>query len=376
MAIGGRPAVMTDRLSKLLAARPWLLADGATGTNYFAAGLEAGGAPELWNVEHPDRVEALHRAFVEAGADIILTNSFGGTHYRLKLHNAQDRVRELNQAAAAIARRVADELGAELGREIVVAGSVGPTGELFEPVGPLTLADGTAAFAEQAQGLAQGLEGGGADVLWIETLSSVEELQAAVAGCATTGLPTVCTLSFDTNGRTMMGVTPRRVAELVHQMSPRPVAFGGNCGTGASELMAVLLRMREAMRPDDVLVAKSNCGVPEFVEGQIQYNGTPELMADYARLARDMGVRIIGGCCGTTPEHVRAMYDALQAHQPGEPPSLGEVVTRLGAVSAGAAGQGPLGDRPAGRAGGRGEGRRRRGRSADTTPDGDCTPRF
>jgi len=347
---------MSNRLQRLLDSRPWLLADGATGTNYFAAGLETGDAPELWNIDHPERVSALHEAFIAAGSDIILTNSFGGTRYRLKLHQAEDRVAEINRAAAAIARRAADGSG----RDVVVAGSMGPTGEILAPLGPLSQEDAADAFAEQGAALAEG----GADVLWIETMSSEEELRAAIAGAERAGLPYVCTLSFDTNGRTMMGVTPGRVARMMHDLAPGPLAYGGNCGTGASELMAALLNMAEATAPGDVLVAKSNCGIPEYVDGHIHYSGSPELMADYARLCRDAGVRIIGGCCGTTPAHVAAMHAALLAHEPGARPDLDTVVARLGEVSAGAQKQGggaeAAEDTPGEGGGGRRRGRRRR----------------
>ena len=319
---------MPNRLQHLLETRPWLLADGATGTNYFAAGLETGDAPELWNIDHPERVSALHEAFIAAGSDILLTNSFGGTRHRLKLHNAQDRVAEINRAAAAIARRAADSSG----REVVVAGSMGPTGEILAPIGELSEEDAADAFAEQGAALAEG----GADVLWIETMSSEEELRAAIKGAERAGLAYVCTLSFDTNGRTMMGVTPGRVARMMQELSPAPLAYGGNCGTGASELMAALLNMSESAEPGDVLVAKSNCGIPEYVDGHIHYSGTPELMADYARLCRDAGVRVIGGCCGTTAEHVAAMHAALQEHEPGARPDTAAIVARLGEISAGA----------------------------------------
>ncbi|HSR71909.1 MAG TPA: homocysteine S-methyltransferase family protein, partial [Kiloniellales bacterium] len=191
---------MSDLLSKLLSERPWLLADGATGTNYFLMGLEAGGAPELWNVEQPDKVRQHTRSFIEAGSDIVLTNSFGGTRNRLKLHGAEKRVGELNRAAAVLAREVADQAG----REVVVAGSMGPTGDMFMPLGPLSMTEGIAAFAEQAEALAEG----GVDVLWIETLFSFEELTAAITGARGTGLPVVCTMSFDTAGHTMMGISP------------------------------------------------------------------------------------------------------------------------------------------------------------------------
>ena len=316
---------MDNLFLSLLAERPWLLADGATGTSLFARGLATGEAPDLWNEQQPDQIRAHYQSFIAAGSDLVLTNTFGGTANRLKLHGAEGRVREINRLGAALLREMADRAG----RPVVVAGSMGPTGDLFEPLGPMTHADGVAAFKAQAEGLAEG----GVDVLWIETMSSPDEIKAAVEGAATTGLPVVVTVSFDTNGRTMMGVTPTQWAQLAHQQAVPLAAYGGNCGVGASELLAALIAARAAAQPGDVVVAKSNCGVPAWVDGQIKYSGTPELMADYARLARDAGARIIGGCCGTTPEHVAAMHAALQGYQPGEPPSLETVVARLGQVS-------------------------------------------
>jgi len=346
---------MSDRLQQLLAERPFLLADGATGTNLFAMGLMTGDAPELWNFEHPERIEALHRGMVEAGSDIILTNTFGGSAYRLKLHQKQDQVREINREAARIARRIADQAG----RPVIVAGSIGPSGELFQPLGALTHEEASAAFADQAAALAEG----GVDLLWIETMSAREEVLAAVAGAASTGLPFVTTMSFDTNGRTMMGLGPAELAGLAHELSPRPLAYGANCGVGAAELVAAIVNMGPAAQPGDVVIAKGNCGVPYFVEGQIRYDGTPELMADYARLARDAGARIIGGCCGTTPAHIAAMRAALSAHVPGDPPSMNEIAQRLGKLTAGAEG-GATPAAEAAAAGGRRAGRRRRGADA------------
>ena len=322
---------VTNRFTHLLATRPWLLADGATGSNLFDVGLVSGDAPELWNTEQPAKITALHQSFVDSGADILLTNSFGGTRYRLKLHQAQDRVAELNTTAARLARAVADASG----REIAVAGSIGPTGEIMEPIGPLSIAQATEAFAEQAQALAAG----GADVMWVETMSSAEEVQAAVAGAATTGLPIVCTLSFDTNGRTMMGISPSDFAALEKTLVPRLAACGTNCGVGASEVVACIHNLAEAAGPDVVLVAKGNCGIPQYVDGAICYNGTPELMAVYARMALDAGARIIGGCCGTSPKHLRAMRDALEAHSPAPSPQLEDIVSALGEVSTGARAQ-------------------------------------
>jgi len=344
---------MADRLTALLETRPWLLADGATGTNFFAMGLQHGDAPELWNLEQPEKVVRHYRSFIDAGSDIVLTNTFGGTANRLKLHKAEDKVFEINKAAAELAHRAAKESGRD---DVIVAGSIGPTGDLFEPIGPLTIEIGTEAFAEQAKGLAAG----GADLAWIETMSSIDEIKAAVAGATAAGLPYVVTLSFDTNGRTMMGVTPAQLARLAQELEPRPLAFGGNCGTGASELMAALLNLESAKAEGDVLVAKSNCGIPQYVDGAIEYSGTPELMADYARLALDAGVRIIGGCCGTSPEHIRAMRDALEKHEKGSAPDMATVIAKLGEISKGAEQQSsPLGDLPEAPGAGRRTGRQR-----------------
>ena len=326
------PMSATDnRFTHLLATRPWLLADGATGSNLFDVGLMSGDAPELWNTEHPDRIAALHHSIVEAGADILLTNSFGGTVYRLKLHNAQSRMAELNALAAQIARQVADASG----RTVAVAGSMGPTGEIMEPIGPLSFDEAKAAFAEQALAL----KAGGADVLWIETMSSREEVEAAVAGAGVAGLPIVCTLSFDTNGRTMMGISPSDFSGIEKTLSPRLAACGTNCGVGASEVVACIHNLAQSMGPEVVLVAKGNCGVPQYVDGAICYNGTPEIMALYARMALDAGARIIGGCCGTSAKHLRAMREALEAHTPGPAPTLEEINARLGEVSNGARAQ-------------------------------------
>ncbi len=320
---------MIDRLTPLLAQRPWLLADGATGSNLFDRGLRSGDAPEFWNADHPDRIAALHRAFIEAGADIILTNSFGGTRHRLKLHKSEHRVSELNERAARIARTEADRAG----RIVLVAGSMGPTGEILEPLGPLTLDAARESFAEQAVALACG----GADLLWIETLSSVEETEAAIAGARTADLPVVATLSFDTNGRTMMGITPSELAALhrKHHLA----ACGSNCGTGPSELVACIVNLATASEASAILVAKANCGIPQWVDGEIRFNGTPELMAQYACMAFDAGARIIGGCCGTTPEHLRVMRRALEAHARGPAPDLAAIEARLGAISTGATAQ-------------------------------------
>jgi len=315
-------------LQDLLDKRGVLLADGATGTNLFAMGLETGDAPELWNVDHPDRIAANYQSFVDAGSDIILTNTFGGTHYRMKLHNAQDRVHELNVAGVQIGKEVA----ANAGRPVIVAGSIGPTGEIPEPMGSLSHADAVAAFTEQATAL----KAGGADVLWIETMSSTQESEAAIEGANTTGLPVICTYSFDTNGRSMMGVTPSEMVQSCAHEDHTAYACGSNCGVGASELVMAIRNMRNAPGGDKaILVAKANCGIPEYLNGAIHYNGTPEIMAQYATMAMDAGANIIGGCCGTSPEHVAAMRTALDNHTKGDAPSVEQIESILGEVSKG-----------------------------------------
>ena len=315
---------MTDALTALLAEREWLLADGATGTALFAMGLEAGGAPELWCAERPEDVRRLYRGAVEAGSDLFLTNSFGGTASRLKLHGAQGRVRELARLAAELGREVADAAG----RPVIVAGSMGPTGEILEPVGALPFASAVEQFHEQAEGLREG----GADVLWVETISAAEEYRAAAEGARLAGMPWAGTMSFDTAGRTMMGLTAPGLVELAHGLDHPPVAFGANCGAGASDLVRTVLGIASAS-PDKPVIAKGNAGIPRFVAGHVHYDGTPELMGRYAVLARDAGARVIGGCCGTGPEHLAMMRRALEETPPGPRPELSEVSEVLGAFS-------------------------------------------
>ena len=315
---------MTDALSRLLETRDWLLADGATGTNLFNMGLTAGDAPEMWNVDHPDRIRALYQGWVDAGSDLFLTNSFGGNASRLKLHGAQGQVRELNRLAAEIGRDVADKAG----RTVVVAGSVGPTGEIMAPMGTLTFESAVEMFHEQAEGLKEG----GADVLWVETISAADEFRAAAEAFRLAQMPWCGTMSFDTAGRTMMGVTSADMVKLVGKLPNQPIAFGANCGVGASDLLRTILGFAAA-GPERPIIAKGNAGIPRYHEGHIHYDGTPELMAEYAILARDAGATIIGGCCGTMSEHLCLMRDALENRPRGERPTLEIIAERLGKFS-------------------------------------------
>jgi 5-methyltetrahydrofolate--homocysteine methyltransferase len=328
---------MTDALTKLLNSRDWLLADGATGTNLFNMGLESGEPPEFWNVDKPDNIRKLYKGAVDAGSNIFLTNSFGGNASRLKLHQAQGRVMELNRIAAEIAREVADAAG----RPVVVAGSMGPTGEIFEPMGTLTHAAAVEMFHEQAEGL----KAGGADVLWVETISAPEEYRAAAEAAKLAGMPWCGTMSFDTAGRTMMGTTSAAMVELVNKLDYPPLAFGANCGVGASDLMRTMLGFA-AQGSERPLIAKGNAGIPKYHDGHIHYDGTPELMAEYAVLARDAGVKIIGGCCGTMPEHLKAMRAALETRPKGPRPTLEQISETLGGFSSASDGTGDTSDAP------------------------------
>ena len=312
---------MRISLEKLLSEKPVLLADGATGTNFMEMGLEPGFPPDLWNVSNPEKPQALHQMFVDAGADIILTNTFGANAPRLKLHDAQDETYEINKAGA----QVAGDVAAKSDRAVVVAGSVGPTGELFEPMGELTMETAKAAFHEQMRGL----KDGGADVIWIETMSAAEEITAACEAAIELDMPFVFTASFDTAGKTMMGIAPGEIGNVATALKVSPLAYGANCGVGASDMLVSNLAMTEA-NPSAVIVGKANCGIPVVKGKETVYTGTPPLMADFLRMAADSGVRIIGGCCGNAPEHIAAMRAALDAYEPSSRPTLEEITTKIG----------------------------------------------
>jgi methionine synthase I (cobalamin-dependent) len=287
-----------DRLGKLLERRKIVLGDGAMGTMLHQAGLTIG-APEQWNVRKPEAVSAIHRGYIEAGSDFISTNTFGGTRNRLKLDNLEDRVAELNEAGARLAREAAGEA--------LVAGSVGPTGELMEPLGTLTMDGARESFAEQARAL----KAGGVDFALIETMSALEEVQSAIEGVREAGLPVVVTMSFDTNFRTMMGIKP--VAAVTTIAGWGVSVIGANCGNGPAEIERVMSEMAQALPEGVALMAKSNAGMPRWLDGHITYDGTPEVMSDYARRMAALGVRVIGGCCGSTPEHIAGMRRAIDA---------------------------------------------------------------
>jgi 5-methyltetrahydrofolate--homocysteine methyltransferase len=293
---------MKATIQQLLETQDSILLDGAMGTMLFRLGLQHGDSPELWNVDYPDRVRSVHRAYIEAGSQVILTNTFGCNGKRLELHNLESRAAELNRAAAQLARAEADAAS----RSVLVAGSIGPTGSILVPYGDMEYDEAVALFEEQARALTDG----GVDVFWIETMSDLGEIEAAVGACRMVSpeIPIVGTMTFDTHGRTMMGVQPEAAIERLNDLGL--VALGGNCGNGTQEIEGVIEKMR-AKNADMILVAKSNAGLPRLENGTAVYDATPESMADYARRVQRLGARLIGACCGSTPAHIRAMSQAL-----------------------------------------------------------------
>ncbi|MCX7682743.1 MAG: homocysteine S-methyltransferase family protein [Anaerolineae bacterium] len=290
---------MEDFFSRLTSGRV-IVADGAMGTMLQAAGLPTGVSTEAWLLEHPDAVMGVHRAYVEAGAELILTCTFGGNRVRLKRSGLAERVAEVNHRAVELARQAA-------GARAYVAGDIGPLGELLAPLGKLTYEEAVALFAEQARALVEA----GVDVLYIETMADLNEARAAVEGArrADEGVPVTVTLSFDTRGRTNMGVRPE---QAVATLLPLGVAaIGANCGHSLEMTLEALEHMH-AFAPQVVLIAKPNAGLPRMVGRQEVYDATPEMMADYALKYVAAGARVVGGCCGSTPEHIRAIARALR----------------------------------------------------------------
>lgn len=282
-----------------------LLLDGGMGTLLQERGLEDGAPGEVWNLERPDAVRDAHAAYAEAGSRVLTTNTFGGIRPRLELHGLGDSVEEVNEAAARIAREVADAHGA------LVAGDLGPTGELLEPLGAMSPEQAQAHFAEQLRGLVAG----GVDLVLVETMSDLAEVGAAVAAAREVApdLPVVVTMSFDTNLRTMMGVTP--AAAVARAVELGVDAVGANCGRGPEEMeqiAAELVAARDSARPGDLLVvAQSNAGLPQLVGDRFEYDASPADLARHAAALRDLGVDLVGGCCGSTPAHLAAMREAL-----------------------------------------------------------------
>jgi len=287
----------TDRLK----AGQIMVADGATGTSYQQMGLGIGVAPEDWVFEEPDKVLALHTAFVDAGADIILTDTFGGTSLRLRESGYPGRATELNRAAAQLARRAAATKDG-----VLVAGSMGPTGMLMEPFGELTPAAAADAFGEQATAL----EAGGVDLLLLETFFALEEALAAIDGIRRIStLPLVVSFSFDQGTHTMMGLSPTKMVEALRPLGV--AAIGANCGRSLADMERVVAELA-ALDAGIPMWIKPNAGLPRMVGELARYDTGPAEMAEYAVRFIEAGASVVGGCCGSSPEHVAAIVAAAR----------------------------------------------------------------
>ncbi len=290
-------ASLLDRLAR----GELLVSDGATGTYLQAHGLEPGGCPEEFNVSHPDIVRGMARAYFEAGSDMVLTNSFGGSKFMLKKYGHGDRVQEFNRLAAEHARSQAPP-----GHFVV--GSVGPTGEFLEPLGEVSEAEMRDAFTEQIVAL----EKGGADAVVIETKTALEEVSLAIRTAKqNTGLAVIATMVFDKGPRgffTMMGVTPEQ--GMKSMLDAGADVVGANCGNGIERMVELSRELRAAT--DGYLLIHSNAGIPAIIDGEIVYAETPDYMARHFEVLANEGINIVGGCCGTGPDHIRALVKAVR----------------------------------------------------------------
>ena len=290
---------MNENILTRLQSSSIIVADGAMGTMLQAAGLPTGTSPEGWLLENPDPVHDVHRAYVEAGADLILTCTFGGTRTRLERAGLAERVAVVNRRAVEIAREAA-------GSRVYVAGDIGPLGEFLAPLGKITYEQAVEIFAEQATALAEA----GVDVLCVETMSDLNEVRAAVEGAqqAGSGVPIFATLSFDTHGRTNMGVRPEQAVEALLALGV--AACGANCGATLEMTEGAMAKMHETA-PQALLIVKPNAGKPRMVGREEVYDATPEDMAEYACRFVALGARVVGGCCGSTPAHIAAIAQAV-----------------------------------------------------------------
>jgi 5-methyltetrahydrofolate--homocysteine methyltransferase len=277
-----------------------IVADGAMGTMLQAAGLPAGVPPEGWLLENPGAVGDVHQAYIEAGSDLILTCTFGGTRPRLERSGLGGRVDQVNRRAAEVAREAADD-------GVFVAGDIGPMGEFLAPLGAMSYAEAVDVFAEQAAALVEA----GVDVLYVETMSALNEMKAAVEGAlqASEGIPITATLSFDSHGRTNMGVRPEEAAEALLELGVD--AFGANCGATLDMTLGAAETLHR-VAPEMPLIVKPNAGKPRLAGDDVVYDATPDDMAAYARKFVALGARIVGGCCGSTPAHIAAIARAVR----------------------------------------------------------------
>jgi 5-methyltetrahydrofolate--homocysteine methyltransferase len=298
---------MKKPLLEALRERP-LLGDGAMGTQLMFAGLEQGNCGELWNLTHPDRVLGIQRRYAEAGSDCILTNTFGGSRIMLNRHGSPDKVVEINQAAVEIVRQAFGE------KEGYIIGDMGPFGGLMEPFGDFTETQVRDAFNEQARALVEA----GADAIIIETQTSLEELLLGIESAKAAGAPCVIgSMAYDvtldgSTFRTMMGIDPERAAEFMQENGADIVAL--NCGTGMDMHRAREAVQRYRQATDLPIMAQPNAGQPKLIDMKVVYDETPEQMVQGVAALLDAGTNILGACCGSTPDHIRAFRKSMDEH--------------------------------------------------------------
>lgn len=279
-----------------------LVSDGAWGTFLQQKGLKPGECPELWNIENPEDVFAIAKSYIDVGCDMVETNSFGGSIFKLKSYGLENRVTEINRAAAEISRKAA-------GADKHVLGSIGPTGKILM-MGDVSAEELYEAFKEQAKAL----EAGGADAIVVETMSDMEEALAAVrAAKENTGCEIICTMTFEKSGdsdfNTMMGVTPEQMTQSLLEAGVD--VLGANCGNGVQNMIGIAQHIRKINKDIPVLI-HANAGAPVYKDGETIFPESPEEMAQYVQTLIDAGANIIGGCCGTTPEHIKRIVEVAR----------------------------------------------------------------
>jgi len=299
---------LANKLTDLLAKKRLLIVDGAMGTMLQRAGLGIGECPELWNVEHADSVQNIHQDYIKAGADIIVTNTFGGSPRKLKMFGLQERTQEINRAGADLAAKARGSCNRK--ETALIFGSVGPTGELLEPLGTATPHSLLEQFAVQIRALVEG----GIDAIIVETMISPEEaiLAAKAARSVLQSLPVIVNLTYEPTPRgprTMMGTSPERFVKMLADQNVSVDGVGTNCGTGADDMVSVVAALRECTHVP--IVAYANAGMPRMQDGVAVYDETPDEFAEMTAKLADAGAAMVGGCCGTTPEHIKRLSRTL-----------------------------------------------------------------
>jgi 5-methyltetrahydrofolate--homocysteine methyltransferase len=282
-----------------------LVIDGAMGTMLQENGLEPGECPELWNISHPEIVRKIHTAYLEAGADIILTNTFGANGVKLMKMKQQHQLKEINKQAVNLAREAVDSYKKNNPVPVFVAGSVGPTGEIMEPLGPLKNSEAYQGYQDQIKEMVSA----GVDMIILETFYDLAEIKTALKAVKeNSDLPVFASMSFDESLKTIYGITPEKAVEELFEEEADGV--GANCGSGPELLYQVLTRMR--IITDAPLLVEPNAGIPYLENNKVVYPASPQEMAKYAEKFVQLKVNIIGGCCGTTPEHIKAIAQKIK----------------------------------------------------------------